>query len=164
MARGDGQEQAVIYENPNRSARLDSSALEGAHYLPNTNVLFLRFQNGSTYQYDGVAAEVYEQLMDSTSKGRFFLGQIQGRYAYQRAEESDFYTAGIAEELEASFAEQLQVPAGELVVGDLLSEKQVSRLQRVESADDARIHILFSDDSTAELDSRSLVWISRKLR
>ena len=42
------------------------------------NVLAIRFKNGSTYQYAGVDAELYDRLRNAESIGRFLNAEIRG--------------------------------------------------------------------------------------
>ena len=48
--------------------------------------LFLKvtFVNGREYLYEGVPAHVYEEFLMSSSKGKYFHENINGRYNYSR--------------------------------------------------------------------------------
>lgn len=47
-------------------------------------VLEVTFKNHSTYQYDGVPAEVHAALLSASSHGTYLNARIKGRYPYRR--------------------------------------------------------------------------------
>lgn len=61
-----------------------SRLLEAAAYDRSQGLLHLSFRNGTSYRYSDVPAEVYDQLLLSESKGRYFNLHIRNRYAYTR--------------------------------------------------------------------------------
>lgn len=63
---------------------LSSSNLAGADYDGATRVLTIEFTNGAVYEYEGVPAEVFADLLGSSSPGSYFYRQIKGRFPYQR--------------------------------------------------------------------------------
>ncbi len=58
----------------------NSSALGGASYDPETQVLTVVFRNGSSVTYSGVPAETYEELMNADSPGSYYAANIRGQY------------------------------------------------------------------------------------
>lgn len=56
-------------------------------YDEDSKTLEVQFQNGGTYRYDGVPADVAAGLVDSPSKGKYLHQHIKGTYAYQRVTE-----------------------------------------------------------------------------
>ena len=63
---------------------VESSLLMEVAYEPGDRVLWLRFLNGRTYRYSDVPAEVYADLLEAESKGRFFNLEIKDVYPYAR--------------------------------------------------------------------------------
>lgn len=61
------------------SAELESSCLARASYRRGRR-LVLVFQNGRRYEYRGVPARVYLELVSDTSPGRYFNREIRDRY------------------------------------------------------------------------------------
>jgi hypothetical protein len=47
-----------------------------------TRTLEIEFKTGRVYQYRGVEAETFEQLMDALSKGRFMNADIRNSYSF----------------------------------------------------------------------------------
>lgn len=44
--------------------------------------LIVTFKNGRRYQYEGVPADLYNELLKSNSKGRFFNSNIRDEYSF----------------------------------------------------------------------------------
>lgn len=61
-----------------------SSNIEAIGYDALEQLLAIRFTSGSTYEYEGVPAEVYNALMGAHSKGSFFYQNIRGQYATRK--------------------------------------------------------------------------------
>lgn len=56
-------------------------------YSEAQETLEIEFPNGAVYQYYGVPAQVYEQLMNAESHGRYFHRHIRNSgYDYERIE------------------------------------------------------------------------------
>ncbi len=53
-------------------------------YDATTETLEVEFLNGSIYQYYNVPPQMYEQLMQEGSKGRFLNTYIKNAYPYSR--------------------------------------------------------------------------------
>ncbi|ADD67492.1 conserved hypothetical protein [Denitrovibrio acetiphilus DSM 12809] len=50
----------------------------------NTEVLFIRFNDGSLYTYKGVPVFEYEGLLSADSVGSYLHRNIKGNYPYER--------------------------------------------------------------------------------
>lgn len=46
--------------------------------------LFIRFKNGTIGRYKGVPDDVYAQMMNAPSAGKYFLAYIKGQYPHSR--------------------------------------------------------------------------------
>jgi hypothetical protein len=60
---------------------LNSTALEAATYQDELALLELEFHSGAIYQYAGVAAQTYQELLLAESKGAYFHSHIRNRFA-----------------------------------------------------------------------------------
>lgn len=63
---------------------IDSSMLMAVGYDPATQTLRAVFNSGKTYNYFKVPQEVYDQLMDSDSKGGYMRDLIIDQYPYEQ--------------------------------------------------------------------------------
>ncbi len=61
---------------------VESSMLASVGYDPASRTLELEFNSGRVYRYYDVEPEVYVELMEADSKGRYFLSEIRGAYRY----------------------------------------------------------------------------------
>ena len=61
-----------------------SSNLAAVGYDPATETLEVEFLNGSIYQYFNVPQNMYDNLMQEGSKGRFLNTYIKNAYPYSR--------------------------------------------------------------------------------
>lgn len=61
-----------------------SSNIASIGYDAPSQTLEIEFQNGTIYQYYGVSENIYEQLMQEGSKGRFLNTYIKNAYGYSR--------------------------------------------------------------------------------
>jgi KTSC domain len=59
-----------------------SSNIRAVDYDSDSETLELEFTDGSVYQYTGVPQGEHEALMSADSKGKYFHGNIKGRYPY----------------------------------------------------------------------------------
>lgn len=64
-----------------------SKNLVSVGYDEGDMVLEAEFTSGAVYQYAGVPPEVYDGLMKSESRGRFFRKEVAQTYAYKRVQE-----------------------------------------------------------------------------
>lgn len=62
---------------------VDSTSLSAVGYEPETGTLEIEFNSGSVYQYFNVPEEIYLNLLEAESKGRFFQTDIRNIYAYE---------------------------------------------------------------------------------
>jgi len=66
---------------------VDSSHVSEVGYDENSFTMFVRFYNGSLYEYYDVGYDVYEGLLQSTSKGKYLYQYVKlPGYAYNRVE------------------------------------------------------------------------------
>ena len=61
-----------------------SSNLNSVGYDEESQVLEIEFSNGSVYEYSGVPASVYEELMSASSHGSYHYNNIRNTYNYNR--------------------------------------------------------------------------------
>lgn len=61
-----------------------SSNISSIGYDPQTATLEVEFLNGTIYQYYGVPQNMYDQLMQQGSKGRFLNTYIKNAYGFSR--------------------------------------------------------------------------------
>jgi hypothetical protein len=61
---------------------LQSTSLSAATYQEQSASLELEFRSGAIYRYIGVSAQVYQELLHSESKGRYFNHHIRNRFTY----------------------------------------------------------------------------------
>ena len=64
--------------------KVTSSSIDSIGYDPASQMLFIRFAAGTIYGYEQVPVEVYDNLLNSASKGIFFSQNIRGRYNYNK--------------------------------------------------------------------------------
>lgn len=62
----------------------DSSSIARFRYDGTSQLLIVEFKNGRTYNYYEVPGSVFGQMVAASSKGQFFLKNIDGRYRYTR--------------------------------------------------------------------------------
>ena len=48
-----------------------------------TRVLEVEFESGRVYQYYDVPEDIYDAMLNSESKGRYFNQHIRGKFPYQ---------------------------------------------------------------------------------
>lgn len=70
-------------------ARLASSMIASAGYDSPTRVLEIEFATGAVYQYVDVPLDLYQELLDAASQGRFFHSRIRGVFDYHRVTDED---------------------------------------------------------------------------
>jgi len=61
-----------------------SSNIASIGYNAPTQQLAVEFKSGAIFHYDGVLLEVAQRFDEATSKGRFFITDIKGRYRAER--------------------------------------------------------------------------------
>lgn len=61
---------------------VESSNLASIGYDAENNILEIEFNHGGIYQYFNVPSEVYEELINSASHGKYFAANIKNVYDY----------------------------------------------------------------------------------
>jgi serine phosphatase RsbU (regulator of sigma subunit) len=61
-----------------------SSCVGAAGYEPDEQTLRVRFVGGDAYDYLHVPAQVFQSLLDASSKGRFVNWQVKPYFRYRR--------------------------------------------------------------------------------
>lgn len=64
--------------------RVSSTELFSVGYDAENGILEIEMLNGSLYQYKGVARMIYEELMASSSKGRYYSRYIKSSFIYEK--------------------------------------------------------------------------------
>lgn len=67
---------------------VDSTTMRSVGYQAKSRILEIEFDSGMVYQYVGVPAKVYAQLLRAESKGRYFNGEIRDVYPYVQVRRS----------------------------------------------------------------------------
>lgn len=63
---------------------INSSNIVHASYNTELKELTMIFKNGSIYLYNNVPWEVFVQLRQSESQGKFFIKEIKDKYPYKK--------------------------------------------------------------------------------
>ena len=63
---------------------VDSSNIEAIRYLDQNQELEVRFLSGAIYAYHSVPQEVYEEMLNSDSKGSYLNRVIKGTYEFSK--------------------------------------------------------------------------------
>lgn len=63
---------------------VDSSVLHSVGYSDQTAVLEIQIQNGRIYRYYNVERDIYLELLEAPSFGRYFNDEIRDAYPYER--------------------------------------------------------------------------------
>lgn len=63
---------------------VESEAIRAVDYDPSRRRLLVVFTSGQRYAYRNVPRRVHRAFLDAESKGRFFQGEIRGRFAYEK--------------------------------------------------------------------------------
>ena len=73
---------------------VESSTLATIAYDGNRELLQLEFNSRAVYQYVGVPAVIYEELLRTPSKGSYFNQAIRWKFAYRRSPSGPTRVAG----------------------------------------------------------------------
>lgn len=65
---------------------VESSNVAQIGYDDEEMVLYVRFNKGPLYYYEGVPPDVWDEFVYVESKGRFIHTDLKGRYPYGRIE------------------------------------------------------------------------------
>jgi hypothetical protein len=68
---------------------LGSSNVDAIKYDEENKKCYVRFLNGDVYVYDDVGPGIWEELVHSTSKGRFVQIHLRRAHSYRRAEDHE---------------------------------------------------------------------------
>jgi len=63
---------------------VESSNLASIGYDAENEILEIEFNHGGVYQYFDVPVNVYEELMNADSHGKYFVHNIKDDYEYQK--------------------------------------------------------------------------------
>lgn len=63
---------------------VESSNLASVGYDKDNELLEIEFKHGGIYQYFGVPIEVYKELMNADSHGKYFAANIKNDYDYHK--------------------------------------------------------------------------------
>nr|CAI9751469.1 hypothetical protein DGKKSRWO_DGKKSRWO_CDS_0178 [uncultured phage]CAI9752356.1 hypothetical protein CVNMHQAP_CVNMHQAP_CDS_0179 [uncultured phage] len=63
---------------------VESSNIEWVAYDKDAKQLFVMFKSGSVYGYEDVPSEIFDELLEAPSKGRYFALKIKWNYKYER--------------------------------------------------------------------------------
>ncbi len=64
--------------------KVSSSNLASIGYDEDNQILEIEFNHGGVYQYFDVPEDVYEDLMNADSHGKYFVANIKDDYEYQK--------------------------------------------------------------------------------
>ncbi len=64
---------------------VSSSSLRAVGYDLAAGILEVEFRSGGVYRYYGVPPEVYRELLNAPSKGKYFQEHIRDEFRYARA-------------------------------------------------------------------------------
>ena len=71
---------------------VESACIASIAFSTEENVLQLEFRNGLAYEYFGVPASLYSELLSAQSKGAFVTRFIRGHFPFRRLEASSNLT------------------------------------------------------------------------
>ena len=64
---------------------VSSSDIASFGYDPENEILEIEFHATGVYRYFSVPAEIFETLRSTPSPGKFFLKNIKGKFAWEKA-------------------------------------------------------------------------------
>ena len=67
-----------------RRSRVESTTVYSVGYDAKAGIVELEFRSGAVYQYLGVPANEYRELLGAPSKGKYFNLHIRDRYPFRR--------------------------------------------------------------------------------
>lgn len=67
-----------------KRTNVTSSNVKSVGYDEKNELLEIEFNSGGIYLYSGVPKQVYHDLMNASSHGKFVHQQIRGKYPYTR--------------------------------------------------------------------------------
>jgi hypothetical protein len=63
---------------------MPSTVINHFHYYPETKTLRVTFVSGAVYDYKKVPRQVFEQMQQAGSRGKFLNERIKGNYAFEQ--------------------------------------------------------------------------------
>ena len=86
-----------------------SSNLDQVGYDAVNRQLVVVFKGGTGYSYDGVPGELYQQLLQADSKGKFFIAHVRKAFPFTRLDPQAFSEAAQRVSLERAEWQALEV-------------------------------------------------------
>lgn len=86
MAAAIGKEERPNAETITRQ-RVESSSIASIGFRQRDKTLEIEFRSGAVYRYRNVPEEIFKEMMDAPSKGRFFSTRIRNKYHHTRVAE-----------------------------------------------------------------------------
>jgi hypothetical protein len=65
---------------------VESSNVKAIGYETSTNTLVVEYLSGLKYEYSNVPANVFDELLNSVSKGKYMNQNIKGQYEGRRVQ------------------------------------------------------------------------------
>lgn len=65
---------------------VESSNVKAIGYETETNTLKVEYKSGLKYEYSDVPANVFDELLESVSKGKYMNQNIKGQYEGRRVQ------------------------------------------------------------------------------
>jgi len=65
---------------------VQSSNLESVGYDEETKILEIEFKGGSVYRYYNVPKDIYDELLEAESKGKYFWRNIRNEFNYKKVD------------------------------------------------------------------------------
>ena len=62
----------------------ESSTVKSTEYNTENQILTVEFNNGNVYEYYKVADEVWEELLNADSIGKYLNAHIKGKFDYKQ--------------------------------------------------------------------------------
>jgi hypothetical protein len=67
-----------------RRVSVNSSNLASIGYDEQNEILEIEFNHGGVYQYYDVPTDVYDELMNASSQGKYFIANIKDNYNFKK--------------------------------------------------------------------------------
>ena len=64
--------------------KVNSSNITSIGYEAKTKSLEVEFVSGGIYRYEGISKALYEKMVNTDSKGRFFFSDIKGKFPHKK--------------------------------------------------------------------------------
>lgn len=65
---------------------VNSSCIKAISHLRSQSILLIKFHSHRVYEYQAVSSDIYEEFLDSSSKGTFFNNHIKDYFAYREVD------------------------------------------------------------------------------